>query len=306
MITTGLSTALNTWPISSATKTEVVNVVSGGTCADLSDFPSPNLSAIGANLHGTPVVCGGWGGTDLATYYQSCYKFTINGWQNFTSMKEKRWAAAGVMYNDRFHVFGGVDGSRANIRLKTSELISIDGVVEYGPELPTAVAFHVITSINSTVSILSGGMISATYASPLTWYFNHETGAFSTGPNLMEGRNRHGSATCVDKVTEEKIPIVTAGEGNNYVDLDSTELLINEQWQPGPALPKALRGPSMLQINGDVFLFGGTNDANVYSAIYQLSCSSGTCSWATLNQGLKVERSFSVGIPVPDSLCVQS
>ena len=62
----------------------------------------------------------------------------------------------------------------------------------------------------------------------------------------------------------------------------------------------------MLQINGDVFLFGGTNDANVYSAIYQLSCSSGTCSWATLNQGLKVERSFSVGIPVPDSLCVQS
>ena len=217
-------------PESYATKTEVVDVVSGETCGDLADFPLPNLSGMGANLHGTPVVCGG---TDLATYYQSCYKFTINGWQNFTSMKEKRWAAAGVMYNDRFHVFGGVDGSRANIRLKTSELISIDGVVEYGPELPTAVAFHVITSINSTVSILSGGMISATYSSPLTWYFNHETGAFSTGPNLMEGRNRHGSATCVDKVTEEKIPIVTAGEGNNYVDLDSTELLINEQWQPG-------------------------------------------------------------------------
>ena len=221
-------------PVSSATKTEVVDVVSGETCGDLANFPLPNLSAIGANLHGTPVVCGGWGGIEGALYYQGCYKFTNNGWQKFdTSMKEKRWAASGVMYNDRLHVFGGVDGSRANIRLNTSELISIDGGVEYGPELPTAIAFHVITSINSTVSILSGGMTSATHASPLTWYFNHETGAFSSGPNLMEGRNRHGSATCVDKVTEAKIPIVTAGEGSGFKDLDSTELLFNEQWQPG-------------------------------------------------------------------------
>ena len=39
---------------------------------------------------------------------------------------------------------------------KTTELISIDGGVEYGPELPEAVAWHAITSINSTVSLLSG------------------------------------------------------------------------------------------------------------------------------------------------------
>ena len=35
---------------------------------------------------------------------------------------------------------------------KTTELISIDGGVEYGPELPEAVGWHAITSINSTVS----------------------------------------------------------------------------------------------------------------------------------------------------------
>jgi hypothetical protein len=39
---------------------------------------------------------------------------------------------------------------------KTTELISIDGGVEYGPELPEAVYLHAITSINSTVSLLSG------------------------------------------------------------------------------------------------------------------------------------------------------
>jgi hypothetical protein len=219
MITTGQ-------PASFATKTEVVDVVSGETCADLADFPLPNSKALGANLHGTPVVCGGY---DLPTHYQSCYKFTISGWQEFASMDEKKYGAAGVVYQNKFHVFGGhYDGY-----LQTSELISIDGGVEYGPDLPIAVDYHAITSINSTVSILSGGQTMAHDYSPLTWYFNHETIAFSLGPSLLRGRYEHGSATCVDKVTKAKIPIVTGGTGSGSLYLDSTELLINEQWQPG-------------------------------------------------------------------------
>ena len=79
-------------------------------------------------------------------------------------MKEKRTSAAGFMYKNKFHVFGGYDGtiSNQNISLsisKTTELISIDGGVEYGPELLYAVEYHAITSINSTVSILSGGKV---------------------------------------------------------------------------------------------------------------------------------------------------
>jgi hypothetical protein len=228
MITTGR-------PTSSGTKTEVVDVVSGETCADLADFPLANFGAAGGNLHGTPVVCGG----AYSTPYQKCYKLTISGWQEFASMKEKRWATAGVAYKNIFHVFGGHDGLN---RLQTSEIINIDGGVEYGPDLPIAVSSHAITSINSTVSILSGGVYggvtSGTSYSALTWYFNHDTGAFSSGPSLLKGRQEHGSATCVDKVTKAKIPIVTGGTVSGYLGslgyvLDSTEVLINEQWQPG-------------------------------------------------------------------------
>ena len=67
--------------------------------------------------------------------------------------------------------------------------------------------------------------------SPLTWYFNHETNVFSSGPSLLQGRNSHGSATIVDKVTKAKIPMVTGGY--NGGTLDSTELLINGIWQSG-------------------------------------------------------------------------
>ena len=193
-----------------------MDVESGETCADLANFPVSNQGAVGANLNGTPIVCGGWSS-------RTCYKFTNAGWQEFASMKEKRGYAAGVIFQNNFHVFGGY----GNGRLQTSELISIDGGVEYGPELPEAVAYHAITSINSTVSLLSGGK----YGSLRTWYFNHETNVFSSGPSLLVGRNDHGSATIVDKVTKAKIPMVTGGYNNGY--LDSTELLINGIWQSG-------------------------------------------------------------------------
>ena len=220
MITTGS-------PRSSATRTtEVVDVVTGETCADLADFPFQISSAVGGNLDGTPVVCGGGGG---GGYLKTCYKITNAGWQQFAIMKEKRYIAAGVVHKNKLHVFGAAGSF---LLLQTSEIISIDGGVKYGPELPEAVLRHAMTSINSSVSILSGGQISATNYSPLTWYFNHETNVFSSGPSLLEGRYEHASATCVDKVTKEKIPMVTGGWGNAG-RLGSTELLINGMWQSG-------------------------------------------------------------------------
>ena len=70
----------------------------------------------------------------------------------------------------------------------------------------------------------------------------------------------------------------------------------------GPPLPKALYEHSIVEIQGDAFLFGGDGD-NYNSAIYQLTCSSGICSWSTLNQELKVARYRTVAIPVPDNFC---
>ena len=60
----------------------------------------------------------------------------------------------------------------------------------------------------------------------------------------------------------------------------------------------------MVEIQGDAFLFGGYDGSNRNSAIYQLTCSSGICSWSTLNQELKLARDYTVVIPVPDTFCV--
>ena len=74
----------------------------------------------------------------------------------------------------------------------------------------------------------------------------------------------------------------------------------------GPPLPIALYGFSMLEIHGDAFILGGEiGYANYNSAIYQITCSSGICSWSTLNQELKVARYNTVAIRVPDNFCLE-
>ena len=70
----------------------------------------------------------------------------------------------------------------------------------------------------------------------------------------------------------------------------------------GPPLPKAIGGFSMLEMHGDTYVIGGYSGA-YESSIYQLSCSSGLCSWTTLNQQLKVGRRWLVAMPVQDNFC---
>ena len=69
-------------------------------------------------------------------------------------------------------------------------------------------------------------------------------------------------------------------------------------------MPKALIGHSMLEIQGDLFVFGGSvENWNEQSEIHKMSCSSAVCSWTTINQELKVARELLVAMSVPDYFC---
>ena len=97
MITTGS-------PRPSVRKTEIVDLANGVSCSDMTDFPGSLSNGVAASLVGTPVVCGGYG---FPGYSEKCFKFTNSVWEEYASMKEKRYAAAAVVHNDTLHVFGG-------------------------------------------------------------------------------------------------------------------------------------------------------------------------------------------------------
>ena len=107
--------------------------------------------------------------------------------------------------------------------------------------MPEVVYRHAIASVNETTSIISGGTTSSAITnqngSPKTWFFNHVSQQFQTGPQLITGRYDHTSATIQDKVTMENIVAVFGGSKATTSDayLDSAELLINgeSEWQQG-------------------------------------------------------------------------
>ena len=68
-------------------------------------------------------------------------------------------------------------------------------------------------------------------------------------------------------------------------------------------MPKSLTWHSMVEVNGDLYVIGGSNFVNGDKLIYKLSCSNGNCTWTTLTQQLKFAREGQVAILVNDSFC---
>ena len=71
----------------------------------------------------------------------------------------------------------------------------------------------------------------------------------------------------------------------------------------GPALPRALWSHSMVEVEENLYIIGGDSDDDTLKEIHKLTCISGSCSWSTLTQQLKEERTNVVAIPVMESFC---
>ena len=149
-------------------------------------------------------------------------------------MIERRLFPAGIVYSNALHIFGGQDYDFYNTStvLNSSEIVKEDGSSTKGPQLPEPMWQHAIASINSTVSIITGGRTSWINYSDKTWYYNHASQKFQPGPNLTEARTYHSSGSVTDQETKEKMVII-AGGSNSTDFLDSTEMLLNGEWKTG-------------------------------------------------------------------------
>ena len=135
-------------------KSEIINVLNDElTCSDFEDYPNVVEGAVGASLESTPVICGGYSVYGELT--DKCYAYIDGKWQEFSTMTEGRAYAAAIVYHESLHIFGGV-GQYGELS-GSSEIVHADGTVTFGVDLPGTLAFHAITFVNETVSILTGG-----------------------------------------------------------------------------------------------------------------------------------------------------
>ena len=226
LITTG-------YPSYSSKKTEVIDLENSNIkCKDLNEFPMEIFLGVGAKLASMPIICGGlfYDAFTIEHSSDQCLIYTESGWQHFVTMIDRRIDAAGIIYDNAFHIFGGYDQDENTI-LQSSEIINEDGSSTEGPQLPIPIFFHAIASINSTVSIITGGETNTNSYTNQTWYFNHAKQEFTPGPDLLVGRYVHASATITDQETKDRIVVVAGGYNGSF--LDSTEIFLNGEWVAG-------------------------------------------------------------------------
>ena len=201
-------------PRDPSVRTEIINLENNEVnCPDLGDYPLDIHYAVGSYIGSYPVICGGGDGS---ASFNQCYRLVAGVWQEFATMTSNRQRSAGIAYANSFMIFGGNDWwghGGGGSSLQSTEIISETGQVSQGPDLPVTLDQHAIAALNSSVSIISGGSSSNFYGSPETWYYNHITQDFQSGPSLIQGRLNHASGLIVDHETNENIVVIAGGYG---------------------------------------------------------------------------------------------
>jgi hypothetical protein len=222
-----ITTGLNVDGLQRDSKMLDLSIKGGSNCQDWAEFPKDVYSATGGVIQDVAVICGG--GTHSESF-DECYSLNGKPATLITHMSTKRmFAASLVIDKTKLWITGGWSSDTG--RLASSEYITLEGN-EAGPELPNRFSTHALVAIDNTLSMLIGGLKNGSVATPTTHYFDHQGHNWIQGPDLMQARRMHAAGIVKDEVTTEKLVIVTGGVYNG-IRLDSTEMLINKQWNQG-------------------------------------------------------------------------
>ena len=199
-----------------------LSIKGGSNCQDWAEFPKDVVAATGGVIQDVVVICGGG---DASTEFNECYSLNGQAATLITHMSARRqYAASLVIDKTKLWITGGV-------YLASSEYITLEGI-EPGPELPTIIDSHALVAIDNALSMLIGGSRMGNVATQTTHYFDHQSHNWTQGPDLMQARWGHAAGIVTDQVTNEELVIVTGGDRYGIL-LDSTEMLLNNQWHQG-------------------------------------------------------------------------
>jgi hypothetical protein len=224
LVTTGL-------PSSTAVKSEVIDLQDpSNICQTLEDYPIAVDAAVGGFLNqGDPLVCGGYPATNV------CHVVNQPG-QSSEMLEERAWSASLTLNSSHLWVTGGWNG---NVRLQTSEFVSIGQPSVQGPDLPYAVTEHCLVGVNSSTALLCGGWNGQVLNE--CHYMDLRDHSWSQGPSMMTKRSSHSCGIFKSAAHQGRNIVIAAG-GYNDDYWDSVELL-------DPTTNKWIEGKIYLDFN---------------------------------------------------------
>ena len=205
-------------------------IKSDSSCKNWAEFPKDVRSATGGVIKETVVICGG-ADMNIGESFDECYSLNGKVATLITHMTAKRQYAASLVINGASLWITGGWSSDTYSTFASSEYITLEGSIP-GPEMPIPLDLHALVAINKTVAMLIGGYTYLSVTLPTVYYFEHEGKNWSQGPDLMQARRGHAAGIVTDETMYDEFVIVTGGEYNGIL-LDSTEVLIDNQWHQG-------------------------------------------------------------------------
>ena len=199
-------------------------------CKNKSPFVMKTEGATGALVKGKHLICGGKY-SDL--YYWECYRLTKFSTIYFMEMKSKRaYASSAVVDYNKLWMIGGKSCNSDSCILSSTEYVHIDKESYSGPDLPVKMYGHVITAMNSTTYIVTGGGQDSLRK---TFYYSENSQDWITGPEMNQKRRQHGAGLGTDTKTSEQYIAVTGGVPNSEYYLGYVEILFlgDTEWKTG-------------------------------------------------------------------------
>ena len=205
--------------------TEIVDLTDPSMSCLTEDIPY-RFSSAGGLLGKTPVICGGWGGTQSGLLNECL----LYGTSQVITMNSRRSYFASVALNkSMLWMMGGWDG---NNRYDSTEFITTDGSIN-GPTLPEAIYNTCAVKFTETGSVyLVGGNNGGSTYTNNVWVANPSNEfSFTQGPSLVTNRGVHACGT----MSIGAKSIILAAGGYNNIHLSSVEILdpLSNQWVAG-------------------------------------------------------------------------
>ena len=202
-------------------------------CNNWPDFPIDLFGATGGLIGNTIIICGGYSNG----YERGCFSLTSEKATYVTSMSIERMFASSIVLNDnKLWVTGGYGSNGCGILASTDYVTVTESI--HGPDLPISLYRHAMIAINSSCSMVIGGIFTNYYSSSAsTFYYDHNEEEWINGPSLMQAREGHAAGIVTDEVTNEHFAAVTGGYDYELLTwesiLDSTEILQDGEWVQG-------------------------------------------------------------------------
>ena len=186
--------------------------------------------ATGGLINNTPLICGGFSFTSSSS--DTCYSLKENDVTATAQMLANRTYAASIVHNEHFLWITGGDMGLSLIHSSSEFIEAGKNNSVAGTNLPRPLTWHAMVAVEKDLTMVIGG-ISLNWIddSNVTYYFDHSSQQWSSGPPLIIGRHGHAAFLVTDEVSNENIVVVAGG---GYLEsLNSTEILHDGKWIEG-------------------------------------------------------------------------